>query len=411
MVSSNSRQIRGLCSNIFVQFLLDYPLQNERVEQHLNFVLKNLSYEQPENRIQLLGTLGTLIERLPAAVVEIYGELLFFTLLLRVVVDEDTECRQQAQTVTKRLIFSGKISNSKMKTMLNTVLQMGSSDPEKQQQLRLAKTHALQMIAQSGKNRTNKLKAAEIHSIVSALSEDTLKTEIGALQSKVERTAEKEQEKVQKDSSGIDLKARSFLQAIDLIGESDGDAGEEAELAPEAEGEQTGTLLFHALSCLEALMEHQAKAQVVTCLTDFGVPRGLFLLTRHHHSYWIRLISHRLLGHIFAYQRESKVSLITIFGLDIPEQLIELAYDLIEGLRKPVYTQDMQDQLVKNLLFLLNTLVEQSRGPNANAEVKNAFKLDKLFRKASYIGRRVMLDIKTSQDRLEAILKFFKLAL
>lgn len=80
---------------------------------------------------------------MPAAVVEIYGELLFFTLLLRVVVDEDTECRQQGQSVTKRLIFSNKISNSKMKTMLNTVLQMGSTDPEKQQQLRLAKIHAL----------------------------------------------------------------------------------------------------------------------------------------------------------------------------------------------------------------------------------------------------------------------------
>lgn len=49
--------------------------------------------------------------------------------------------------MTKRLIFSNKISNSKMKTMLNTVLQMGSSDAEKQQQLRLAKIHALQMIA------------------------------------------------------------------------------------------------------------------------------------------------------------------------------------------------------------------------------------------------------------------------
>lgn len=59
--------------------------------------------------------------------------------------------------------------------------------------------------------------------------------------------------------------------------------------------------------------------------------------------------------------------------MDIPEQLIEKAYDLLDGLRKPVYTQDMQDQLVKNLLFLLNTLFEQSRGPKANAEIKGAF--------------------------------------
>jgi len=88
-----------------------------------------------------------------------------------------------------------------------------------------------------------------------------------------------------------------------------------------------------------------------------------------------------------------------------------VAYDLIDGLRKPVYTQDMQDQQVKNLLFLLSSLIEQSQGPKANAELKEAFKVDKLFRKASFIGRRVMLDIKTSKDRLEAILKFFKLAL
>lgn len=146
-------------------------------------------------------------------------------------------------------------------------------------------------------------------------------------------------------------------------------------------------------------------------MTDHNIPRGLFLLARRHHSYWIRLISHRLLGHIFAYQREAKVNLVSLIGLDIPEQLVELNYDLIEGLRKPVYTQDMQDQLVKNLLFLFNSLVEQSRGPKAKAEIKSAFKVDKLFKKASYIGRRVMLDIKSSQDRLEAILKFFKLSL
>ena len=71
--------------------------------------------------------------------------------------------------------------------MLNTVLQMGSTDPVKQQQLRLAKIHALQMIAQGGKNRTNKLKAAEIASIVSALNEETLGLEIESLQSKVEK--------------------------------------------------------------------------------------------------------------------------------------------------------------------------------------------------------------------------------
>ena len=114
-----------------MQFLLDYPLQNERIEQHINFMLKNLSYKQSENRIHLLTTLQTLIERFPPQVVELYGELLFFTLLLRVVNDENSDCRDMVLKVMRTLVTCDKLSQSKIKTMLNTVLKMGSSDPEK----------------------------------------------------------------------------------------------------------------------------------------------------------------------------------------------------------------------------------------------------------------------------------------
>lgn len=114
------------------------------------------------------------------------------------------------------------------------------------------------------------------------------------------------------------------------------------------------------MSCLEALMEHQSKANVTQISTRFGIPKHLMLLAQHHHSYWIRLISHRLLGHIFAHQRESKGSLITMLGLDIPEQLVAVAFDLIDGLRKPLYTDVMGDLVVKNLMFLTSTLVELS---------------------------------------------------
>ena len=96
-------------------------------------MLKNLSYKGTENRIHLLATLQTLIERFPPQVVDLYGELLFFTLLLRVVNDENADCRDQVLTVMKALVRSDKISQSKIKTMLNTVLQMGSTDPEKQE--------------------------------------------------------------------------------------------------------------------------------------------------------------------------------------------------------------------------------------------------------------------------------------
>lgn len=128
MVFNTSSSIRGICSSIFVQFLLDYPLENDRIEQHLNFILKNLACKRMEGRLQLLEILKTLIERLPKNVVDLYCELLFFTLLLRAVNDEHTECRVKVQQVMRSLVFSTKVSSSKVKTLLNTVLQMSSTE-------------------------------------------------------------------------------------------------------------------------------------------------------------------------------------------------------------------------------------------------------------------------------------------
>jgi hypothetical protein len=44
MVSSLHKSTRTICANIFVQFLLEYPLEAGRLEQHINHVVKNLGY-------------------------------------------------------------------------------------------------------------------------------------------------------------------------------------------------------------------------------------------------------------------------------------------------------------------------------------------------------------------------------
>jgi predicted XRE-type DNA-binding protein len=71
--------------------------------------------------------------------------------------DENADCRDQILKVMRALITCNKLSQSKIKTMLNTVLQMGSSDPEKHQQLALAKLHGFNLLAE-----TSKLKGTEI---------------------------------------------------------------------------------------------------------------------------------------------------------------------------------------------------------------------------------------------------------
>jgi len=57
----------------------------------------------------------------------------------------------------------------------------------------------------------------------------------------------------------------------------------------------------------------------------------------------------------------------------------------------------MKNQIIKNLIFLAQALLAmQQNGLHVE--------MDKLFRKLSYIGRKAMLDIKTSKDQLETIL-------
>lgn len=54
MVTNISKATRGTCANIFVQFLLEYPLEQQRLQQHINHMLKNLTYFDTDGRLQLL---------------------------------------------------------------------------------------------------------------------------------------------------------------------------------------------------------------------------------------------------------------------------------------------------------------------------------------------------------------------
>ena len=142
MIFNTSPSIRGICSSVFIQFLLDYPLSPERVEQHINFLIKNLGCKKSEGRLQLLDVLKTLFEKLPASVLDLYCEMMFFTLLLRAVNDENTKCRESVQKVMHSLVFSPKINQSKVKSLLNTVLKMGSDQPGKKEMMLMAKMNA-----------------------------------------------------------------------------------------------------------------------------------------------------------------------------------------------------------------------------------------------------------------------------
>lgn len=54
MITAQSDQMRTLCSHSLIQFLLDYPLGEKRMNRHISFMVENLEYEYEEGRKAVL---------------------------------------------------------------------------------------------------------------------------------------------------------------------------------------------------------------------------------------------------------------------------------------------------------------------------------------------------------------------
>lgn len=259
-----------------------------------------------------------------------------------------------------------------------------------------------------------KLKKEETEGILKTVASEVIDPQYAALTSQIEAKQEALAKlRYQEDDSDAEQnpQIKSFLSAIDLGDDSDDEArskqlSEQCEPEePEADAERNKpwTLLYHALLCVEKLMQHQDLKLVLDSLVRMELPQRLVAFAQHHRNYWVRLISQRLLGLIFEASSSVKNrDLLTVLGLQVPEQLVDFTFDLINSLFKPIYTEELRQQVVKNLEFLMLALLGHSK----STEIP----FDKLFRKISFIGRKMMFDIKTSKDRLETILVFYSKA-
>lgn len=116
MVTSQAPPIRQQCSQVLLQFLLDYPLGAKRLQQHLDFLVANLSYEHTSGREAVLEMLHVIILKFPSNVVDEQAETIFLPLVTRLVNDSDNQVRAMVGTVLKVLI--GRVSQRPLQRML-----------------------------------------------------------------------------------------------------------------------------------------------------------------------------------------------------------------------------------------------------------------------------------------------------
>ncbi|KAE9587003.1 hypothetical protein Lalb_Chr23g0269101 [Lupinus albus] len=112
MVTSQMESIRKKCSKILLQFLLDYPLREKLLQEHLNSLLSNLRYEHSSGRESVLEMIHAIIVKFPRKVLDEQSETFFFHLVTCLANDKDKNVRSMSVAAIKKLI--GSVSPDKL---------------------------------------------------------------------------------------------------------------------------------------------------------------------------------------------------------------------------------------------------------------------------------------------------------
>ena len=112
-ITSTTPLTRTRCADLFVQFLLDYPIGAKRMRQHLTFVLGQLGYGVVAGRVSAVGVLSEVVRRFPVVVLDEWVELMVMPLLLVMVNDDDAGVREAAAGVMRAVM--GRVSGEKQR--------------------------------------------------------------------------------------------------------------------------------------------------------------------------------------------------------------------------------------------------------------------------------------------------------
>jgi len=104
MVRSQQATVRQLCAQVFLGFLLDYPLGEKRLRQHLDFVVRNLAYEHASGREAVLILVAAVVAKFPPPVLEEHADSFFLSLVTRLVNETDARCRALCGKVVCELL-------------------------------------------------------------------------------------------------------------------------------------------------------------------------------------------------------------------------------------------------------------------------------------------------------------------
>lgn len=95
-VQSHKPTMRQQAAKIFMQYLIEYPMGNQRLANHLKQVVLNIKYEYEDGRLSALDLTKAIIEKLPIPLLEEYVQIFFLPLVLQLANDDSKQCKENA---------------------------------------------------------------------------------------------------------------------------------------------------------------------------------------------------------------------------------------------------------------------------------------------------------------------------
>ncbi|KAM4569832.1 small subunit processome component 20 homolog [Odontesthes bonariensis] len=102
-VTGSNAMIRIHCRQIYLKYLLDYPL-GKKLKGHLDFVVAQLQYEHDTGRESALEMLAYIFQSFPQRLLLTHSSMFFAPLALVVVNDDSARCKKMAAVAIKTLL-------------------------------------------------------------------------------------------------------------------------------------------------------------------------------------------------------------------------------------------------------------------------------------------------------------------
>lgn len=103
MVTNHSRVIRDTCRSTYYQFLMEYPQGDARRKKQFQFLVSNLEYPSYHGRLSVMELIHLIITKVNDEQIEDTTTSFFVALVLVMINDDHSQCRENAALLIKEL--------------------------------------------------------------------------------------------------------------------------------------------------------------------------------------------------------------------------------------------------------------------------------------------------------------------